>query len=445
MIDEKMLVQMRKLNRAIMIAFVILGGTLAYWSVMRAQSILAREDNPRLVDAELRIQRGQILDRNDTVVATTTGPADALEREYPIPSIGPAVGYYSFRHGTAGIEESYDLLLRGEIDDFWGEFLRQSLHRTQAGRDIRLTLDARLQSMAATLDQGQDGAALLLALPRAEILAMASFPSYDPNQLDERFQELSQDEGAPLLNRVTQGQYQPGLVLQPLILAAALDQALVRLNVEVPDISEPGTATHCSTSPPSPATWADTLVNQCPGPMADLAEMLDTTQLEQIFAEFGLTTTPSLPLNTETPELETLNDARLAGIGQDNLLVTPLQMGLAWAVLGLDGRIPSPRLVEALQDEMGQWQENMDEPAELRSVVSPSAANGIRRTLPLHEDTAEFQTLVLSGPEGNTHAWYLGLAPADSPEYAVVVILEDSTATASAALMGRALLDAALP
>jgi peptidoglycan glycosyltransferase len=88
--------------------------TLLYWAIMRAPALADRTDNPRLVEAELRIRRGRVLDANGVVLAETIGPQEDPLRYYPVPAIGPAVGYYSFRHGTSGIEQGYDDVLRGE-------------------------------------------------------------------------------------------------------------------------------------------------------------------------------------------------------------------------------------------------------------------------------------------------------------------------------------------
>ena len=109
--------QLHKMQRAILLGFLAIALSLVFWAVVRSEAILARDDNPRLVEAELRIQRGRILDRNGTVLAETIGEPDALIRSYPFPTIGPAVGYYSFRHGTAGIEAGFEAVLRGEDDE----------------------------------------------------------------------------------------------------------------------------------------------------------------------------------------------------------------------------------------------------------------------------------------------------------------------------------------
>ncbi|MBP6015517.1 MAG: FtsW/RodA/SpoVE family cell cycle protein [Candidatus Promineofilum sp.] len=229
--------RIERLGIAILLTFAIVALTLTYWSVIRADSLLAREDNPRLIEAERRVHRGRIVDRHGTVLAETTGPADGLFRVYPLAESGPAVGYYSLRFGSAGIEEAYDAHLRGRSESFWGDALRRLFHAPFTGADVRLTLDAGLQREATQLmsQAGTTGSLVLLEIvtvdggPVADIRAMVSNPGYDPNRIDNEFETLSATEPGPLFNRATQGLYQPGLVVQPLIMAAAVDDELLDL------------------------------------------------------------------------------------------------------------------------------------------------------------------------------------------------------------------------
>ncbi|MBK7897601.1 MAG: hypothetical protein IPJ90_22525 [Anaerolineaceae bacterium] len=189
--------QLHKMQRAILLAFLAVALSLVFWAVVRSEAILARDDNPRLVEAELRIQRGRILDRNGTVLAETVGEPDALVRSYPFPTIGPAVGYYSFRHGTGGTEASFDAVLRGEDEGITAVLNRELFHTPQIGRDVQLTLDAQLQTTAEALFGDAQGGLVLLEIATGNVLAMVSHPGYNPNLLDENFDQLVEDETAP--------------------------------------------------------------------------------------------------------------------------------------------------------------------------------------------------------------------------------------------------------
>jgi penicillin-binding protein A len=435
---------------AIILAFLALAVGLVYWSVLRGPAVLGRDDNPRRVETGLRIQRGRIFDRHGALLAESLGAPGPVARHYPLPDIGPAVGYYSFRYGVAGIEESYDGYLRGDNDNFWAEALRQWLHQPQAGRDLRLTLDAGLQLSANLLLGKETGAVLLLALPddeadnASDILVMASKPNYDPNLLREQFEVLAADETAPLLNRATQGRYQPGLLTQPFLLALALERGLITLEetVERADrlVLINGDATRCATPPPAETTWADILAHRCPSPMLDLAQRMSLTDLTIALAAFGLTEAPNVPLNTSKGLAEPLRDATLSVIGQDNLVVTPLQVALAWAALALDGRLPTLQLVGATQDEQGIWQPAMLT-MEAETAVRPLIARQITQALFEQDEVREFSTQVLSGPDGSMNSWYVGLAPASRPAYLVVVVLENTADLAQVEAIGREMLE----
>ena len=431
------------LSIGLLLGYLLIAVALVYWTVGRGTALAQRPDNPRRVEDELRIRRGQILDRNNAVLAETVGPVDDPERVYPVPNIGPAVGYYTFRYGTSGVEEGYDAVLRGDSDDVWEAFWRENLHAAQTGRDIRLTLNVTWQRAAEAVLGDSQGAVVLLALPDATIGALSSHPGYDPNRLDEDFEALVADEQAPLLNRASQGQYQPGLALQPFVLAAAAGQNLLALEETVADANRPvqvhGLERQCATAPPQEATWVDVLQNNCPYPMQTLAGSLSEAELAAIFAGFGLTEQPQVPLAVASPPAEPVVDLEAALVGQDALTVTPLQMARAWAALPNGGVLPPLQLVSAVQDENGAWQAVTPEQEPVEAVPAPAAA-AILAALPRPEGYPEYATLALAGPEGNRNGWYLGLAPAGEPRYAVVVVLENSENVFEAQRVGRALL-----
>jgi len=431
------------LSIGLLLGYLLIAVALVYWTVGRGTALAERPDNPRRVEDELRIRRGQILDRNNAVLAETMGPVDDPERVYPVPNIGPAVGYYTFRYGTSGVEEGYDAVLRGDSDDVWEAFWRENLHAAQTGRDIRLTLNVTWQRAAEAVLGDSQGAVVLLALPDATIGALSSHPGYDPNRLDEDFEALVADEQAPLLNRASQGQYQPGLALQPFVLAAAAGQNLLALEETVADANRPvqvhGLERQCATAPPQEATWVDVLQNNCPYPMQTLARSLSEAELAAIFAGFGLTEQPQVPLTVASPPAEPVVDLEAALVGQDALTVTPLQMARAWAALANGGMLPPLQLVSAVQDGSGVWQAVTPEPEPVAAVPAP-AAEAVLAALPRPEGYREYATLALAGPEGNRNGWYLGLAPAGEPRYAVVVVLENSENLFEAQRVGRALL-----
>ncbi len=428
----------------LIVAFIIVALTLVYWSVIRAPSILERADNPRQVDAELNTLRGRILDVNGLTLAETRSMDGELVRQYASSGTGPIVGYYSFRHGTSGIEDGYDQILSGQGDDFWSEFWSiEMLHQQREGLDIRLTLDSRWQKRAEAFLEEEQGAVIMFSLPDLAILAMASQPSYDPNLLDEQFNTLISDETAPLLNRATQGQYQPGFMLQPFLLASLASADFLDLESVLSGAEDKvivnGFIVDCKLKPPEVVTWAELIPYQCPAPLLDLAAKLNAEEIGSIFENLGFLSAPEIPIETEASNDAAVVDSELALIGQDELAVSPLQIALVAAALANDGELLQPTLIAAVQDSNGQW--ITQEPSSPgRRIFDEFVANNILASLPVEDGILEYSSLVPSGSEGIYNAWYIGLAPSINPQYGAVVVLENKEDLDTVESIGRSLL-----
>jgi peptidoglycan glycosyltransferase len=293
---------------------------------------------------------------------------------------------------------------------------------------------------------------------------MVSAPGYDPNQLDAQFETLSADAGAPLLNRAIQGRYQPGLMLQPLLIAGALDQGLIQLDQLAASATQPvplnGVMVRCQgdqagASAARPLTWGDTLALACPRPLQELAGEWGVKGVAELLDSYGLNRPPSLPVDTEIPPASPPpENPALAVIGQENLTVSPLQMALAYGTLANHGRLPAVQLVEAIETGSGSW-----ESVQLAGIqgsnqlIGPETARQVWRRMAGEASEAagndspiaEHAVSVLAGPEGTTHNWYAGLAAVDSSSrYVVLVVLEGENNPDAATRIGRQVLEAAL-
>ena len=459
-VDPGLAQRIERLGLVILIIFAVVAGTLAYWSTVRSESLLAREDNPRLIENERRVQRGQILDRHDAVLAETAGPAHLLTRRYPLPESGPSVGYYSLRYGSAGVESAFNDHLSGQSDNYLSDTLRRFMHYPAVGQNIGLTLDAELQRIATTAmaDTGITGGLVLLERveiadePVAEVRAMVSQPGYDPNAIDAEFEVFSAAEPGPLVNRATQGQYQPGLVLQPFISAAAIENGDLNLATALDDPFSPVTikdqVLRCmeprDESTETSFTWSDMGHLRCPTPLKALGEQLGSPALQGILEKFGFGQAPGIPMTVASQTVR-VQDPGLAAIGQDALTIKPLQAARATTALSGDGRQASLRLVERLQSSDGSWETQIPSSSASDSrLISPETAAAIREGWRLSEGTLSFSTMVLAKPDGGRNAWFLGMAPAGDPRFVIALVLEDVSNIKAAEELGQALLLAAM-
>ena len=412
------------------VAWAVIALSLGWWALIRADALTTRTDNLRRGLGNLVSPRGMILDRNGTPLVSTVGEAGEYQRRYHDPAAGSVTGYDSPAFGQAGIERYMDPYLRGEIgpnplEIWWSKLVYGA---PPAGSDVRLTVYAELQSAAEEGLEGLRGAVVILDAVTGEILASASAPSYDPNELDEELPNLVARLDAPLLNRVAQGSYQPGMAVTPLLYAWSTAEDLIDPGDLAPEFSKAvelfDRTLTCSTTAPT-GSWSEALENSCVGPFIVLGERLGPDGISQAFAAFGLSTPLEIRLtSSQTRPLELSDDPEALGleaIGQGELTVTPLQMARAYAALSGAGVRPSLSIVDAFRPQEGEWQ--LLSPLGTEHVVlSPTDAQVTLDALSTYGSAfVGYEVEALSGEE--SVAWFIGIG---SGGRLVVVLVEDA-------------------
>lgn len=471
----------RELNRlavGLLLSFFLIGLTSAYWSVFRSEGLAAREDNPRRVQAEQRLRRGLIVDRHGIVLAATAPSADSSRqrRLYPYPYVNSAVGYFSYQYGSDGIESAFDDVLRGDygLTDTWGDFYNDLLHRPQTGYDLRTTLDLSIQQQIARQMETRTGATVVVAVPSGEILALVSSPSFDGNVLDLNWRALSSDRrNTPLLNRAVRGIYQPGSVLNLILLTALIDggqNITTSLNLDsspLPvQLNGRQVTVACLTPPPESPTVSlqDAFAYSCPHIFAQtLGDGVSITAYETLIEQLGLLSAPpvfrlqTVIGNLPSPLLNGTDAGQatlLAGLGQGQLTVTPLQIARLIAAIANKGNAPPLHIADAyrLPDE-SEWQA-LNFTRREQPLMSAETADQLRRTLAY---TAEISPLLQSanradvsirgytlygmvataytGPQ-QMNSWFLGfIEKEDGTAIVVVTILERTQSPEEAAIV----------
>jgi peptidoglycan glycosyltransferase len=438
--------QITSLGVAFAVCMVVAAGMLGYWGLIRGPELSAREDNPRWIERERRIRRGSILDRYGRPLAQSEpGPIRTWERVYPAPEAAPVVGYASIHLGTGGIEDAYNVELRGELPGDEPDTLVQRIQaelvpRAREGVSVTLTLDRDLQAAASEALDGQAGAVVLLDVHGGDVLAMVSQPSYDPSQIEEQWSSLAYGPDKPMLNRAAQGLYPPGAIFQTVTLAAALQQDMAQPDTAYTDetgiVLTVDPPLSCPGEPPAVSfTLSEAYRWPCSVLFARLGLEMGSVRLADAARQLGIGQSDHLPIEVATGErLQSgLWDASVTGrtaMGRGDLLVTPLDMALVMATIANGGQRPAPRLVVSVGQEPGP------DPA-FHSALNPTSARRVGQVLvdAYQEGVAgtglprtgvagtarEVDPRVLSAPD---HAWFVGYAPADAPQFAVAVIVE---------------------
>lgn len=465
--------EINRLLRGILVLFGVVALGATYWAVVGPDTILQREDNPRLVLAEASILRGAIVDRNGEVLARTFPNGDGTAvREYLYPETNGALGYYSLRYGVSGAEAAYDATLRGDtvIRSSNDVLMDSLLHRPQTGSDVQLTLDLGIQRAVAQALAGRRGAAVVLSVPDGQVLAMVSNPTYDPNLLDAQWDELTADPGKPFFNRVIQGNYQPGGTLETALIAAAVvddmslsdadEDATVPVTVDDLEIS-------CAVRLRGvPLSLRESYGFACPKPFVELAEQLGENRFASALRTFHFGTQPTLPgyvAPTEaTPAPESGTPVTTDGdnliesaVGQGPQTISPLQMAMMAAAIVNDGNAPQPYTLLATRapgaTEWALSQEarptlpyaTANTARQLQDLMRYAVANGAAQNAGRPNlDVGGHATLAYSGEE--TQAWFVGFATlAGRQGIAVAVVLEASADPGLAADIGGRTLAAA--
>src|SRR5215217_1033669 len=214
--------------------FVGLVLMLAYWQVYSREALANNPENGFQTQRSISSPRGLILAGDgETVLAksikrpTPRGPV--YDRVYPLGEpFANVVGYWSTRYGATGIEigNNSDLSSIAGEPETLDDLINRATGGPQPGNNVVLTIDPELQELAyQELSASSTGRGSVVALnpQTGEILAMATSPSFDPNNIDENYPDLANDEDAPLVDRATQSLYPPGSVFKVITAAAALE------------------------------------------------------------------------------------------------------------------------------------------------------------------------------------------------------------------------------
>jgi penicillin-binding protein A len=427
----------------VLLLFAVLVAFTSRWTVFEAEALRDNPNNRRVLFEEERIKRGVIRAADGRVLAANRAlPGDRYARRYPTGELfAHPIGFTSLDRGRTGIEDFYNDQLTGRRSDPIGA-LERLLGPRDVGDDLRATLSPAGQETAYQGLGGRNGAVVALDVESGAVRVLAATPTFDPTEPTD----------AKTFNRATQGRFPPGSTMKVVTAAAALDSGKY-----TPDSQVSGENGKEISGTPldnfggqdfGQITVADALTNSVNTAWASIAEDLGKETMAEYMRKFGFYEDPPMDYPDEQmlPSGEVGGRGRLLSvtsgqvdvgrmaIGQDKLLVTPLQMATVAQTVGNGGMRMEPRLVEKVLDPDGR---TIDEPLpeEAERVMSEDNANALAammRTV-VEQGTgtaAQLEGVDVSGKTGTAEVgdgtddlWFIGF----TDEFAVCAMLERQT------------------
>ena len=465
--------QLRRTFYLFVIGFVALVGVLAYWQVYARES-LATDPANRLQSRRVQeVPRGLILagDGQTELARSEQDNNGTYERIYPEgPLYSGVTGYWSTKYGASGLEISQNNNLSGAGEpETLDELMNQFSGLDEAGNDVELTLDPELQRLAydglASSSTGR-GAAVALDPKNGEILSLVSYPSFDPNNIDDNFEELAEDPSFPLVNRATQGLYPPGSTFKVITAAAALEAGVKPSDryrdtgtYETPGYSVynyrarvygqqdfQGALTY------SINTIFARIANESIG-AESLAQTAEDFGYGDAYEDFPLQVAPSV-LGPPPAQWDQGNIAQIS-FGQQTVQSNVFEMGLVAGAIANGGTLMEPRLVREVRSPDGSILDRPTSRVHSRALDGETAQtlnDMMQRAITDYETGAEIPGIKVAGktgtaeaPNDELHSWFISFAPADDPEIAIAVLVENGQEGYKSALpIARRLMEAHL-
>jgi penicillin-binding protein A len=449
-----------------LLLFLALMINATYLQYYRAGALEKDPRNRRVLAASFSGDRGAILVGREAVAESV--PSDdqyEFQRRYPQPfKYAHVTGWFSYFSQT-GIEQSENDVLSGDDSLLFVTRLVDLLsNSTPKGGSVQLTLDPAAQdaAYAGLEDLPGDAQAAVVALEPSSgrILAMASSPSYDPNQMAshdfgdvaDTARQLGNEESEPLLNRAIQTTLPPGSTFKIVTAAAALEsgnyadsQALVPggptfqlplTSGESGLIDNEGRACGSDRIP-----FHQAMEQSCNTSFAALADELGADAMHEQAEAFGWNSEylDDLPLQAESAYPAGMDAAQtaLSGFGQASVTATPLQMAMVVAGVANGGNVMRPYIVDEVRSPELDVLDKTD-PQILSRAVSASTAEELKEMLvsTVTDGTASpgaIPGVDVAGKTGTAesgrdnvppYAWYVSFAPADDPQVAVAVMIQ---------------------
>ena len=466
--------QIRRVAVVVLVAFLALLAAPLYWQVLAADRLSNDSRNTRVLIKEYSIERGPIVLADKTPVAISSRSrqrGDPLEfvRRYPQGErYGMVTGFYSLVYGRTLAEQQFNNFLLGRAPEQFGQNVTDLLTaRETPGGTLVLTLDRATQEAAERALGNSKGAVVALDPRTGAVLAMTTYPRYDPNDLSSHnpeairrnWERLVNDEDGPLLNRAAGGLYPPGSTFKVITAAAALENGVTMSQqlpsptvLDVPQTSADINNFGGSSCGDGSLTLPEALQISCNTTFAGLGIRLGSAKLAAEAEKFGFNK-PSpyqLPAATSViPRRQDVPATAQSAIGQRDVRVSPLQMASVAATIANGGRRIAPFVAREVVSDKGKVVKRF-EGEDLGQVIPEQVAGDLRDMMlqVVERGTGTFAQipgLQVAGKTGTAqhaqgkppHAWFIGFTSSGDRAIAVAVVVENGGSLGSEATGGH--------
>ena len=451
-----------------LVLFVALMVNATYLQYYRASHLAEDPRNRRVIVESFSGERGAILvDREPVAESVESDDQYEFQRQYPQPfKYAHVTGWFSF-YSQTGVEQSQNAVLSGDDDRLFvarlGDLLSNSAPK---GGSVQLTIDPAAQTALfdglRNIGPNTQAAGIAIEPSTGRILASVSLPSFDPNRMAshdfdavaDTFEELQEAESEPLLNRAIQTRLPPGSTFKIVTAAAAIESG----NYPSADSQVPGGATYqlpltsgesglvdnggrdCGTGR-IPFTQA--MGQSCNTSFAALANEVGAEAMLEQAEAFGFNSQYLEDLGPQAESVfpEEMDQAQTgqSGFGQFEVAATPLQMAMVVAGIANAGVVMRPYIVDEVRSPELDVLDKTD-PEELSRAIEPSTADVLTDLMVYTVSEGTASPAIIPGvdvagktgtaqsgvPSVPPYAWFVSFAPADDPQVAVAIMIEQA-------------------
>lgn len=452
--------EIKRVSIVVLCMFMALFVSMSIIQVGAADSLNADGRNTRTLDDSYQVQRGSILVAGKPVAESVpSNDYYNYQREYPQgPLYSSVTGFFPVSGAPTGIEGAMNGELSGTSnDDFLTQLQNLVTGKHPQGNSVELTIDPVAQQAAYDALGSLQGAVVVLQVKTGRVLAMVSKPDFDPNTLaihdvskvDATYQKLLDATGSPLINKAINELNPPGSTMKPIVSSAAFESGDYTKDSRFPNpasLTLPGTSTTIHNASFTTCGAGATVsietaqVLSCNIPFAELGMKLGSSPIKQQAEGYGFNHQFSIPMRVSPsiyPDYSDPAQVAMSAFGQASDKATPLQMAMVSAAIANGGKVMEPNLVDSVltpdlqvrqsfqAKEFGQAisQKTADTETQLmvEGVDSGVASNARIDGVKVGGKTGTAQ----NGPKDPYTLWFTGFAPANDPQFAVAVVVDN--------------------